>query len=163
MLIPIARANLRITLGTLLPNEISTWQKFTDGVRGVSFSRLTEEADRDRSIEAATSPQTHDTSRPTERHTTAFQPKPIKPQEMQPADPITPKQTTIIPTQHPRRHLRALHHTCAKRAPPPPYPCKPSRECRRPTSQLSTTGRREQHPFPNTEEGHRSYGIAFAQ
>ena len=55
MLIPIARTNLPIALGTLLPNDISTWQIFTDGVRGVSLSRLSGEADRERNIEAVTS------------------------------------------------------------------------------------------------------------
>ena len=148
MLIPIARANFLITLGTLLPNDISTWPKFTDGVRGVSLSRLSDQADRDRNTEGSD-------ITPNARYITPYrtpydrlQPKPIKPQEMQPADPITAKQTTIIPTQHPCRHLRALHHTCAKRARLPPYPCQPSRKCRRPTSQLSTTRRREQHPLP---------------
>jgi hypothetical protein len=40
MLISIARNNLPVSIRTLLPNDISTWQRFTDGICNVSLSCL---------------------------------------------------------------------------------------------------------------------------
>jgi hypothetical protein len=47
MLISIARNNLPLSIRTLLPNDISTWEKFTEGVSNISISRLSDEVDRD--------------------------------------------------------------------------------------------------------------------
>jgi hypothetical protein len=45
MLISIARNILPLLIRTLLPNDISTWDKFAEGVSNISISHLTDEVD----------------------------------------------------------------------------------------------------------------------
>ena len=45
MLISIAHNNLPLSICTLLPNDISTWDKFAKGVSNISISCLTDEVD----------------------------------------------------------------------------------------------------------------------
>jgi hypothetical protein len=99
MLISVARNNLPLSIRTLLPNDISTWEKFTEGVCDISISRLTDEVDRGRTLRATTDAIANLTiSQPTP--TSRFTPYTRTPyrtpyQRIQPTAPVEPlNQTT---------------------------------------------------------------------
>lgn len=55
LLIPIVRSNLPLPIRTLLPNDISTWDKFCQGVCDISIDRLSDEVNRSDMLKATTS------------------------------------------------------------------------------------------------------------
>jgi hypothetical protein len=168
MLISIARNNLPLSIRTLLPNDISTWEKFTDGVSNISISRLTDEVDRDRF------PQSHHRCRcqpynlPTDTLLHTIHPHPIS--HPIPTHPIhasgttgTTHTTSAHTTHHARssshhsqqpyqrsnRHVRRDNSTSNHQHPSLLHSTgKPSRQPRRRIHQTRTASYRRQHPIP---------------
>jgi hypothetical protein len=52
LLISIVRGNLPVSIRSLLPNDISTWDKFCDGVCGISIDRLGDEMERNNNLKS---------------------------------------------------------------------------------------------------------------
>ena len=107
MLISVARNNLPLSIRTLLPNDISTWEKFTDGVCDISINRLTDEVAREKTLRATTDAVANLTiSQPTPnpRYNPTYQRTPYRtpyhqnqPTPAEPQEQPTPKQN-ITPT-----------------------------------------------------------------
>jgi hypothetical protein len=176
LLIPSARLNLPVAIRTLLPNDITTWPKFTAAVCDVSLSRLMDESLRDRQLKAATdaignfsilSPPrfTPPASRiPAPRtsyqrttSTTAVEPS-------SPAPPTTPRQ---IPATAPTTPMRSQLAPTPRALPPHmtrpqlPTPDSPLANVGGGWANLAQQAVTQNHPFPDTEKGKRDYATAM--
>jgi hypothetical protein len=181
MLILIARNNLPLSIRTLLPNDISTWEKFTEGVSNISISCLTDEVDRDRSLRATTNavanltisqltprftPYTHTPYRTPYQRT---QPMPAEPQEQptprQPTQPTTPVPLPTTPNNCTNAPTDTYGRTTAQATiNTPHFPAAPG-------SPLANRGGRytklaqqaveDNIPYPDTDEGRQNYQAAI--
>jgi hypothetical protein len=180
MLIPVARNNLPLSVRTLLPNDISTWDKFTDGVCNISISRLLDEKTRDKALRTTTEAVsnltiTQSTPRynfPTYQRTpyrTPYQrtqPTPAEPQEQPTAkQPSTP--TTNFRTPNTRTNatndpytgstIRATNNTRFLATPTSPSVDRGSGYVK-----LAQQSINDNRPYNDTEDGHQKYQIALA-
>jgi hypothetical protein len=184
MLISIARNNLPLSVRTLLPNDISTWKRFTDGVSNISISRLTDEIDRDRSLKATTDAvanltisQPIPTSRSTPYTRTPYrtpyqrtQPTPAEPQEQlaprQPAQPTTPTPSPATPNNRTNAPTDIYSGTTARATTNiPHFPATPGSPLANRSSggytKLAQQAVEDNIPYPDTEEGRQNYQTAI--
>jgi hypothetical protein len=172
MLISIARNNLPVSIRTLLPNDISTWQRFTDGVCNVSLSRLVDEADRDRTIKAASDaianltissppPRSNSVNYNRTPYHTPYQrllpETPLTPTPPQRPNPTAPNPSTFTtPPFTPRSNAgNTLVNTNASTT--------PLASGNAGFVTLAQQAMANNQPFPNTEEGRRKYTAAVAR
>ena len=170
MLISIARNNLLLSIRTLLPNNISTWQRFTDGVCNVSLSHLGDEVDRDRTIRAtseaianltisAPRPANANFNRtpyrtPYQRLQPELPPTPTPPLGPNPSTPRLNAFTT--PPFTPRSNAgNTLVNTNV--------PATPLTSGNIGFVTLAQQAMANNQPFPNTEEGRRKYAAVAAK
>jgi hypothetical protein len=181
MLISIARNNLPLSIRTLLPNDISTWDKFAEGVSNISISRLTDEVDRDQSLRATTDAVANLTiSQPTPRFTpytrtpyrTPYQrtqPTPAEPQEQptpcQPAQPTTPVPLPTTPNNRTNAPTDTYGGTTARATANAPHfltvPGSPLANRGTSYTKLAQQAIKDNIPYPDTDEGHQNYQTAI--
>jgi hypothetical protein len=179
MLIPIARANLPLSIRTLLPNNISTWDKFVDGVCSISISRLMDEVDRDKTLQATTTAIASlviSQPSPTPRYNSTLQCTPYRTpyqrsQPVEPQEPPTPKPTAApnIPpsTPNPRANTpidslggSTLRATTGN----PRFPATPASPSANRGSgyvKLAQQAASDNIPYPNTDDGLQKYQTAI--
>ena len=183
MLISIACSNLPLSIRTLLPNDISTWEKFMEGVSNILISRLTDEVDRDRSLRATTDAVANLTISqpiPTPRFTpytrTPYrspyqrtQPTPAEPQEQptprQPAQPATPIPPPTTPNNRTNAPTDTYGGTTARATSNiPHFPAVPGSPLANRSSgytKLAQQAVEDNIPYPDTDEGRQNYQTAI--
>jgi hypothetical protein len=179
MLIPIARANLPLSIRTLLPNDISTWDKFIEAVCAISISRLMDEVDRDKTLQATTTAVANlaiSQLSPTARYNPTFQRTPYRTpyqraQPTEPQEPPTPKPTTSITvtpsTPNPRNNtpfesfggstLRATMGNTRI----PAIPSSPLANRGGAYVKLAQQATNDNLPYPTTDDGRQRYQTAI--
>jgi hypothetical protein len=177
MLISIARGNLPLSVRTLLPNDISTWEKFTTGVCNISINRLTDEIDRERALRATTNAVANLTiSQPstTPRYTPPYQrtpyrtpyhrtqPTPVEAQEQPtpntaPSTPSTPNPRSNI-TSDPFGGTTVRATTGIPRI--PATPASPLANHGGGYVKLAQQAIDNNIPYPDTDEGRQKYQTA---
>jgi hypothetical protein len=181
MLIPVARNNLPLSVRTLLPNDISTWDKFTDGVCNISINRLLDEKARDKAFRTTTEAVANLTiTQPTSRYNfpayqrspyrTPYQrtqPMTIEPQEQtttnQPSTPISAPKTPNARTNTTNdpftgSTIRATTNNTRFLT----TPASPSANRGSGYVKLAQQSINDNRPYNDTEDGRQKYQTALA-
>ena len=180
LLISIVRNNLPLAIRTLLPNDISTWDKFCQGICNISIDRLSDEVDRDNILKSTGTAIAHlsiaSTPTPQRQRTTPyrtpyhrFQPAP------EPQTPSPAPRPTAPNTSTPTTPARAAGNT--QPFTPSPFASRSSAGNTLVATQVHATpfatGKSgfmalaqqaidKNKPYPKTDEGFRKYNTALA-